>query len=549
MRTLYVYSGNDNISIKNKNNDKIMSYYVGTGKVFCENLSNINDQDALSNVALENIDIYSDFIFSLNNIFIEKNLLFNKDLSLYFLTDLSCKRTELFNTFMHYCNSIYINECIKKYKIDNVVMDSCEDGLVQSIKSILGNITYIERNTKFKRRYIIKSLLRSTSFFIGTICKVIFCKIYTKNKFVRENKINNIFLTRFPLHLSKENKEGKFGDFVKDGDSFLVNIITDGYHQNINIKDFINSLKTLSTKENVILLDKYLKLKDIFACFTYSFILRFKSRALFKRNYICNGINISNDIHYELSFSMKRIPRLLMWKNSINDLLRDYSIHNFYYYLFEYSYGKFFTYALGSQETKINLIGFQHGPSSMNKILHMSAKGELVDNGDWVKSFQPPKKIFSEDVNSAFIYRKAGYRNVEIMDKIYRLSYLNQLKTIGPGATCFVIVPGLHDGEFLLSLLKERIEKDKQVKYIINLHPRANNSFVKNFSNISNLSIATSLNDSLSVAEKVIGTYSSALVEAYLLGISVEMVEIPGKINESPLRDKLFLENSYKIKF
>jgi len=107
----------------------------------------------------------------------------------------------------------------------------------------------------------------------------------------------------------------------------------------------------------------------------------------------------------------------------------------------------------------------------------------------------------------------------------------------------------LHDGEFLLSLLKERIEKDKQVKYIINLHPRANNSFVKNFSNISNLSIATSLNDSLSVAEKVIGTYSSALVEAYLLGISVEMVEIPGKINESPLRDKLFLENSYKIKF
>ena len=46
----------------------------------------------------------------------------------------------------------------------------------------------------------------------------------------------------------------------------------------------------------------------------------------------------------------------------------------------------------------------------------------------------------------------------------------------------------------------------------------------------------------LSSVSKVICTYSSVAVEAKILGLEVELINIPGKINLSPLIDVEFLE-------
>ena len=46
--------------------------------------------------------------------------------------------------------------------------------------------------------------------------------------------------------------------------------------------------------------------------------------------------------------------------------------------------------------------------------------------------------------------------------------------------------------------------------------------------------------DLLSKVSKVYATYSSVAVEAKLLGIDVELINLPGKINESPLIDSDF---------
>jgi len=546
-RTLYIYSGSKDISINNADGTT-MSYCIGSGRVLGKNVININNQKVLNNIANISTVKYSDFIYSLNNLFVKKGLLFKDQLSLYFLTDLSCKRTELFDTFMHYCNAVYIKEYISKHKIDTIVIDSCDDGFVQNIKSVSGDINLIEKHTNKASFSRIKLFIFNVHFFVMTMVKIFLCKKIINNPDVKKS-IKNMFLTRFPLHLKENGKEGKFGEFVKDKDYFLINMITDGYHQNSALKEFYKNLKSLSNMNNVIVLDRYLQYRDLFACCFQSLVLSYKSKDLFKKQYVFNGVDVSINIQNELYFSIKRIPKLLVWEKPIGNLLNDYHVINFYYYLFEYSYGRFFTYSLSNKKENINLIGFQHGPSSENKIVHMASLGEIKIDGNWVTSFRQPNLIMSEDINSLFIYKKAGYENVKLMEKVYRLNYLKDIKATELNLNNVVIVPGLHDGKFIMSFLRERIEKDKLTNYIINLHPRANNGFVDEYSNFQNLKISTSLSDSLSKASKVIGTYSSALVEAYLIGIEVEMIEIPGKINESPLNDRVFLDNSSKIKF
>jgi len=46
----------------------------------------------------------------------------------------------------------------------------------------------------------------------------------------------------------------------------------------------------------------------------------------------------------------------------------------------------------------------------------------------------------------------------------------------------------------------------------------------------------------LSKVSRVYVTYSSLAIEAAILGIDVKIVDLPGKINETPLYDKSFLQ-------
>ena len=52
----------------------------------------------------------------------------------------------------------------------------------------------------------------------------------------------------------------------------------------------------------------------------------------------------------------------------------------------------------------------------------------------------------------------------------------------------------------------------------------------------------------MSKSSKVIATYSSLAIEARILGIEVELVEIAGRINESPLLDAGFIDCVDKIR-
>ena len=166
-----------------------------------------------------------------------------------------------------------------------------------------------------------------------------------------------------------------------------------------------------------------------------------------------------------------------------------------------------------------------------------------ADSGqeDYIEHLPIPDEVLAEDEISKKVYEEAGYKNVRIMDKVYRLSYLDGInrKHIVPNTV--LIACGLHDGELILDTLSEEILNTQGKLYYFKLHPRAHNvGMVEQIKarGAKNLIIAEKdLTYYLSMVENVIATYSSVGYEAHLLGIPVRIIDIPGKINESPLLD------------
>ena len=550
MNTLYIYN-NSNDKLYPNNSDYLDLYCLNTGKLTGENIFCINDHKALNDIAKNNSSLYSKFTFKQNSKFISNNLIYKNKLSLYFLSDFSCKRSEIFSTYSDYCNAVFIKNYLENNQIEHVVIDGCEETFLESIQSVIGERTYAVKNLVVKKNRKLYILFKNSVFYLKLMISIIFRNLFVRvPKGVTNKNIDRLFLTRYPLHLDKNFHEDKYGKFVNKDDIYLVSLFTDGLHQNLKLKEYFKFLKHISKSKNIEILDDHLSFLDVLKSFFYSIVLIYKFKTLMKSKYYLNGINLTKNVIYELNFSLIRIPRLLMWENSIERFVSAHKIKFFYYYLHEYSYGRLFTFMFKSFSDSTTLIGFQHGPSSYRKMVYMAAQNELSAKGDGINSFPMPRKVIAEDEFSKNIYLKAGYKNIEVINKIYRLEYLNNVDRQNYDHNSILIAPGLHDGEYIMNYLRELIESDTGSSYILKAHPRANNKYTLSFSDIKNLIITkSSIVELLSSVTKVYVTYSSIGIEAYILGIDVEIIEMPGKINESPLLDEDFLKIVETIRY
>ena len=248
---------------------------------------------------------------------------------------------------------------------------------------------------------------------------------------------------------------------------------------------------------------------------------------------------MSNYINIELNTSFARIVRSELILKTFENFCKHNSFKQFNYYLHEYPFGRVVSYVLN----KINYdssYAYQHGPASKRKLLcYLSKHENNYNRTDFLKNVPLPKNFYVEDNYSNNIYSGSKIENIIEMKTIQRLSYISNIN-IKKNSDKVLIVPGLHDGEFLLEILKDDIIKRKNKLFFFKPHPRSNlnPSIYKNFQNliISNEHIA----ELLSNVSKVICTYSSVAIEANILGIDVELINIPGKINLSPLIDDEF---------
>jgi len=351
-------------------------------------------------------------------------------------------------------------------------------------------------------------------------------------------------LSRFPLHFDDKYQEEKYGNFVKINDYYLISVITDGMHQNIKYSEYKTNIKLIENKlNNVILLDSFLTIKDIIMGLMFSLKFQYYRIILKNKSYKFKDFDVSEFILLELTQSCIRIPRLLMYHRAIKTVFNKYSINKFIYYLHEYCYGRYFTYMLKTFFPLVSTIGFQHGPASRRKLLyHLGANEADQGKKNYLNHLPIPDKVLAEDPISAKIYIDAGYINVSVMKEIYRLNYLKNITRKNIKLNTILVALGLHDGKSIMNQLFKEIIQNARTKYIIKLHPLSaeNKSIINMVKQINaiNLEIGKhKISFYFAFVSEVIVSYSSVGLEAYFLGIPVRLLDLPNKINESPLLD------------
>ena len=114
-------------------------YYIDTPICNFSRVEVINDSILLHSYARDIRDKYSKWIYKINEHFLNGKLI-KKDLSLFFFTDISCKRTEIFDTFNSICNLLVIKEKIKEKKVTNAILVGVDESFFLSFYSMFPEI-------------------------------------------------------------------------------------------------------------------------------------------------------------------------------------------------------------------------------------------------------------------------------------------------------------------------------------------------------------------------------------------------------------------------
>lgn len=522
--------------------DKDGGYFYFLDKIpdSSKNLNIVNNSKAINDYALKIKSEYIDYINSLNKYFLEHRIIYENSISMFFFSDLFNKRTEKFKTYISICHILYLKDYLDKNRnIKKVIAVGCTAEFNSALNSILNKIKIETYRTKKDWNFYLKYHLSQFRFFFSSIIKLILIKInYKKNKVTSGNKL---YLSRYPLHFDKNFIEDKYVNLIKENDMYLISLITDGMHQNIKLKNIIKHTKRLNNENNVILLDSYLKITDLVKGLLNHLYLITKVNKLCKNKYSFKDIDITKFMNIELNNSFRRIPRLLCYTGAIKKVFSLKKFNEFIFHLHEYSYGRYFNYILAKYFPQVKRIGFQHGPVARRKLLYYMGK-DIVSNipSEWLYKTPIPDSVLCEDEFSKNIYIKSGYNNIQIMNNIYRLNYLKDIIRKNIDDNLVLIVPGLHDGLYLLNKVSSYIEDNPDKKYILKPHPRSNifKMGIPDKYNYDNLVIGNNhISHYLEKVSNVIVTYSSVGYEAYMLNIPVLLVMLPNTINESPLLD------------
>ena len=506
-------------------------YSLNSGLIKNKNFKNLNSSKEFHLTALRIKDKYLNFIndFSL---YFQDNLSqfgFNP----YYLTDVSCKRTEYLKNYDYICHILILSKIIEKNNYEMIISYNISPEVEEILNKISKiKITNIKKNNNNSQFYQVKRFLSQTIYFFKLfLIKVLF--LTSNINFSKKLISNNIFFSTYPKNFNGINHI-KYGEFIKKDSLFIFSFLTDNIHQKFNIIKFFKYIKNINSlfNKNFIISDKYIYFSDLLYFIKLNLYLIKFSKNKFKEHKI-NNINFSSIIRIEIENSLYKLTRILTIKKSyerVSNLIQNNS--KIYFYLFEYPFGRMLCHSFSQKNN--NLIGFQHGPSGYLKMIcYLSSK-----ESKYLKKFNLiPRKIISEDNQSLQIYKNGNYEKLTIMNKIYRLNYLSKIlinKTIEDN---HLIACGLHDGIMLINYLKNKIKKNTNIKYLLKLHPKAKNDEIIKLYNKINLKNFVIANKNIEYyfqyINKVYFSYSSVGNEAEILGIKTEVIFSYYKLNES----------------
>ena len=287
------------------------------------------------------------------------------------------------------------------------------------------------------------------------------------------------FFSFFPQMFSAEGGEEKYGSFVRDSDRYVVTILSDGVHQKVSMAEYAKYSR-VSTLKGHLLVDRFFRLADvwlglIWLCKTSWYYCKYRNRL-----HVFSNIDVTGLVRPVLCFSLSHIGRLIVFANAFRRFVNVTQLDKLVYYPHEYPFGRMISYVLSKYQPSTIRVGFQMGIVSERRTEQFLATGEARHRGSYLDHVPIPDLVLAETKEAKEIYRKSGYKNVEVMERIYRYEYLASVKP-KKCVDWVLIAPGLHDGEFLLRVLESYIRQNKQTTFVLKPHPRADNRYLSNF--------------------------------------------------------------------
>jgi len=516
----------------------------------------LNNPSALDKIADHEKKSYIKWIYSIGNMPIYRKVSDFLSFDLFLFGDLSSMRNEIYQTFNALCNVKYLKLLKKKYNPSSIKLINLPIEFEKIFYSNLINENYLLNNiyltfksTLQKIFLLNKVIIKIFIFFIKNIIYSLILKFIPLKNFKYNSNNLNLYLTRFPLHFKNSNKEEKYS-FMFDQDInnniYLIDIISDGVHQNLSLVGCLKSLKRLfKLNSKFILLDKFINFYDYISIFLKIPLIIITYLFLINKNYSFNNIDLSFSIQIEQIYSLSKNLRLLFLAPKIEKISKNKFSKKIIYTIFEFPYGKLVSYFFNNSGS-IKTIGMQHGPSSLRKLYHYSNLS--INNNIYF-----PSQIICEDFYSMEIYKESKHKNIRIMKKIPRLEYLSNFQ--GSIERKYnLIFGGLHDSNSILFEIEEYI-KSAGIKFIFKPHPRSklNNETKSLIEKLDNLEITNEhFINLLKQCNNVFCTYTSIGYEAILLNFDVKIVDLPGLVNLSQLADIDFIKTknlSRKIEF
>ena len=537
MSVLVIHQGNENLQLE-PSRELTYSYRIGAGRILGRDCVNLNDAAALNRISRELRDKYVSWIYGFNKEFIASGLIW-EETSLFFLSDLSNKRNELFDTYNTLSVLTLLKEALDRVRIDAVLLDGVDQSFAKAVRSAFPCAEVQLRNPRPASVSLPRRVLADIRFCMLLTCVAVLNKVLGAPSKPRSGVKRRFFFSFFPQTFDDANVDIRYGGTVGTEDRYLVAMMADGMHQQLGLIAYLKNQIRIRGEKHVVI-DNGIKISDLLLGLKIWWNVYRFNRDRTRSSDVCLGIDISGYIYEELIWSTSRVARLIVFSRALERVVSTLEISELVYIVFEYPLGRAISGVLGRKFQEIKRVGFNHGEYSWRFVNYFLDKREPSVTPPYLEHCPIPDQVLAEDQLTAQIYKFNGYQRVEVMDVVERLHYLKKVVPNNDSSNA-LIVAGLHDGPDLLKAMIHKIRKDQLCNYFFRPHPRARNSYLENIVDLpSNLTLDTSpIHEVMSQVGKVYLTYSGLGYEVATLGIQVVVVLIPGRIAWSKCIDAI----------
>ena len=501
--------------------------------------------------------------------------IFEDRLALWWLDEVSTKRSDARLTYSRFCQVQLIRETIRVAQITDLRVATSDVAFWESLRSLAGLVGIMISTprpegrllTRLKLSYaVLRILLANLAWFARTALQTAVARILLRKPAAREGRC--ALYTQFPDLWKRTGKDEKYegvpnllSEMPGLDPVFACSFATDGQHQGAPLLKYAGRCRwanayNRTASVQLYLMDRELRLSDYVRSFWAGGVtiryVRTLLHARFKKAWTFEGVDLSSLFMSEFRLGMLTIPRHVLAALRVRRFVRLTRPACFVHYLFEFGYGRAMAYGARTADPDLPIVGVQQGPITRRQLQYHRAPGELeLGSRDFLRHPPTPDGLIVESEAARVILAEAGFDDHRIrvggaprLGALAEASVGGRIVETGRRRPTVLFVFSPHDGAAMVAAALPAAVRLPQSHFVFKLHPRGTFSeatlrrSLRRLQCPATFEIATgSVYDVLARSDVVVTTYSSVGIEAATLGIPLVCLHLPDRVNVGQLLD------------